>query len=29
MIMRSEAKGGGDIPEDVLGALDQALKLDF
>jgi len=29
MIMKSVAEGGGDYPEDVLGALDKALEFDF
>jgi hypothetical protein len=29
MIMKSKADGGDDYPEDVLGALDHALKFDF
>ena len=29
MILQSKAEGAGDIPEDILGALDQALQLDF
>jgi hypothetical protein len=29
MIMESKAGGGGDIPEDILGALDKALNLKY
>ena len=29
MILQSKAEGAGDIPEDILGALDQALTFDF